>query len=670
MWRITGVIILAHLAAAVALVAFGWRAGGYPLHGLASYIYLTLTLVAGFAFIFTWRRTGEWVEAARIGLPAWLGLVVAGVWFATSNFGAKYATWGALTGDEGLFALVNLAYTLLGCGLALGLRWPKLLLTWVLAHGSVLVLSLGVWSNALRYGALVPNPPEALPWLFLPLVYGMAALALGWRPSQQTAQRIGLFALVGLIIAGLGALNLARYLASHDFPLTDLWSNLVIGAPEVIWFTAMVLPLGWYAWRARREWDADAFERPFSTPAWLGVIFSTLFGALIAGYLLSPMMLPRAGEVQAWISQSHIVPANAWLPTLAWSAWLFVAVRWLLIPLALLGALSWWTERRTFAITSTTWLLWLALAAWLAIALNTLTPIRFIPGVISHGFSRLGSFFGSALPVDALLLLFGVGFGLLCAARAWERALSSRRRPGLMLLTFALLGLFLWLQLAFAEPFARFLFFPLPVWAAVAEYASASPALLAALGLSLHVALFVFGLAVAVRWITIARQQWRGSVEFLPTLRRLALISGSSALIVYAGWYALTAPRVVRVVPAPGATNVPRDTWVLIEFPAPNGLETLLAGGFGSGLDTHYADTGEYIPGVTAMGPGGLTFDPEGLLRPGAPVEIIARWANKRPYVLHFTTGGPDAPSATPLPYSTDWMLPAPTALLVTTPAP
>lgn len=236
------------------------------------------------------------------------------------------------------------------------------------------------------------------------------------------------------------------------------------------------------------------------------------------------------------------------------------------------------------------------------------------------------------------------------------------------MLIFTLLGLFVWSQGVSAWTFARFLFFPLPAWMKVAEYAPASPQHLAALGLTLHLALFAFGLVTTGYWARVARQQWRSLPSFRIAARRIALAGSAVVAAVGCAWYLVTTPRVVHVVPALSATNVPRDTVVVIQFSAPNGFDQFLAGGFSSGLQTRYADTGEYIPGTTMGSPGGLTFDPDGLLRPNARVEIVARWANKRPYVLRFTTAGADIPSATPIPHPADWLQPVPTALPITGP--
>jgi hypothetical protein len=586
---ITAVLLLAHLLAAFSLVAFGWRTGGYALNGLASYSYLVLAALAAVLFVATSRRTDEWAVAGRVVMAPWLALLVVGAWTATSAYGATYATWGALTGDDlPYYALLHLAYAVLGCGLALGLRWPKLLLAWAFAHAIAFALGLVVFASW-QLLLLSANPTEFIPILLTLAVYPLAALALGWQPP--------------------------------------------------------------------RAWDRSALSQQPVGPQWLAFGLASLVGLLVAAQLLSPDQLPRAGEVQRWISDLHIVPANAWLPTLAWSAGLFVVSRWLLIPLVAFGFLAGWLHRRSLTVTPATWLVWAGLAPLLAVGLGGMTPVGLIANVVVSGFSPAWYLWQpySLLPVS-------LAFGLFLSARIWERPLNAGARAGLALGVLAMLGLLVLAQIANAWLFARFLLAPLPAWATVAEYAPASPQLLAALGLAIHGGLAVFGFLALGRTVGIIRQQWRDLPSAGLAARRLTVIGTAGVIIIGSGWYAVTDPRTVQVVPKPDAANVPRDTLVMIQFAAPNSFDTFLAAGFGGGLQARYADSGEYISGTTGLGPGGLYFDADGLLRPNAPVEIVARWANKRPYVLRFTTAGPAEPSATPLPYPTDWPAPVPTA--------
>jgi hypothetical protein len=55
-----------------------------------------------------------------------------------------------------------------------------------------------------------------------------------------------------------------------------------------------------------------------------------------------------------------------------------------------------------------------------------------------------------------------------------------------------------------------------------------------------------------------------------------------------------------------------------------------------------------------------MYHDPDGLLRPNAPVEAVFHHQGRRPFVLRFTTAGVDSPSATPMPRTFGPPTPAP----------
>ncbi len=624
-WGLALLTALAHSLAALALAAFGWRADGYVLNGPASYIYLALTLMAVCFCLVIWRRKNDWALAWNVVLPMGLPLAAAAVWFATTLFGAKYATWGALTDDDGLFALINLAYALLGCGLALGLRWPRLLLAWAMAHGLIVLLCPFV-------AIAPPNLYEILPWLFVTPAYGLAAWALGWQPNRRVVSMVlgaGTFAVVAPLVMSL---------VGSD---TSFASYSLLGA-EVVWSAAALLPLGLYAWRARREWETAALEQSPSAP-WMAAALTLVCGALLAGYLLGPPMLPRAGEAQPWISNTHIVPV-AWLPTLAWSAWLFDVLPWLAGLLVLGGVVSGLRARPMLSLGTVNGLVWLGITLLLGWGMDSLSPLRFILNVTSEGFTSLLDWLG---PLIAAL-------GLLFIARQWERG----RRPVWVLAVFLLLSLFLWLQAEMAWPYARFLFFPQPDWASVGEYAPLPPALLAGAGLALHVGLGGFGLYVVGQWIGIAR----GETTLAPALRRAALVGGSGVAIVYAAWYVLTTPRLIQAVPAPDAINIPRDALIVIGLALLTPLDDLWAGGLYGSMSARYADTGEYIPASSgSRGAGVFVLAPATPLRANVVIVVTVIYGNKRPYILRFTTGGANTPSATPLPEVPEQLRPVPT---------
>ena len=588
---ITAIVLLAHLCAAGALVAFGWRVGGFALNGPAVCVYLVLSALASVAYLVNFRRTDPWAQAAHITLIPWLALVAAGVWYATAVFGASYAPYG-VPDDAGLYPLVNAAFALVGCGLALGLRWPRLLLTWIMAHGLVLLLSVGIL-GPLALGALASDAAAFAPWVFVPLVYGLAGLALGWRP----------------------------------------------------------------AWRARGEWVASLLEAPPNKPVWMAFVGAALFGAWLAGSLLSPERLPQAGEVQAWISSTHVVPLNAWLPTLVWSAWLFMAARWLLVPVVLLGLLAISQGSLRLTIRPATLLLWSGLAALIAFGLETLTPIGLIANVVTSGIGSLSSEWGLLAASPFVLIM-----GWLVVAQLWERPLSARGQASLALLILGLLALLFGSQLGGAWVYARFLFFPIASWTGVAEYAPVSPALLASLGLALHLIVITFGMVLVWLVLQRVRAEWALAGPFWSALRLAAGTSAAALLALAVVGYELTAPRPTRVVPAPGAARVPLDTLILLEFAPPSGLDSFLASGFVGGFQAHYLDTGELIEGTTGIGGDGIIFQPAGPLRSGASVEASGRWSDKQSYVFRFTTAGQSEPAATPLALPTQWPRPVPTA--------
>lgn len=619
---------LAHSLAALALAAFGWRADGYVLNGPASHVYLALTLTALGASLMGWRRKDDWALAGWVVLPMGLALATDAVWFATSLFKAKYASWGALTGDDGLFALTNLAYALLGCGLALGLRWPKLLLVWVMAHGLLIILCPFV-------AIAPPNLYEILPWLFVTPSYGLAAWALGWKPNRRVVSLVlvvGAFAILTPLIMSLVGLDTT--FASYSLLLA-----------EIVWSAVALLPLGLYAWRARREWEVATLERAPIAP-WSAAVAALVFGAVLAAYLLGPPMLPRAGETQGWISSAHIVP-DAWLPTLAWSAWLFKTLPWLAGALALAGVVGAWRARPQLSFNPVNSLIGLGISISLAWALDSASPLRFILNAVSQDFNQLGNLIGPVI----------VTLGLVFVARQWER----QKRAGWLVMVFLLVSLFLWMQVEMARPYARFLFFLQPDWARVSEYAPLPPAMLAGTGLVLHVGLGGFGLYTLWYWIGIAR----GEPALTPTLKRTALMIGSILLGGLAVWGALTTPRLIEAVPAPGATNVPRDTRIVIKLAPLTPLDELLAGGLYGGASARYADTGEYILASSGILEAGVfMIYPDAPLRPNTPVIVTVIYGNKRPYLLRFTTGGVDTPSATPLPAVPEHMLPVPTSTI------
>jgi hypothetical protein len=82
---------------------------------------------------------------------------------------------------------------------------------------------------------------------------------------------------------------------------------------------------------------------------------------------------------------------------------------------------------------------------------------------------------------------------------------------------------------------------------------------------------------------------------------------------------------------------VPRETTISVTMHPRVRLADWL-GMSGMGMQVRYADTGETIQGMTGGSASGMRFDPDGLLRPGAPVEVEVRRAGERAYRLAFIT--------------------------------
>ena len=94
---------------------------------------------------------------------------------------------------------------------------------------------------------------------------------------------------------------------------------------------------------------------------------------------------------------------------------------------------------------------------------------------------------------------------------------------------------------------------------------------------------------------------------------------------------------------------MPRDTVIVVRFGPESPLREFW--GTGQGMSIRYADTGEYIAGEWLGGDEGIRYDPKGLLRPNAVVEVVFYRQGRRSFVLHFTTAGGDGPTATPIPH-------------------
>jgi len=428
---VTAVMLGAHLLAALALVAFGWRAGGFALNGTASYTYLVLVVAAALVFVVTMGRDDDWVRAARVVVGPALALIIIGAWMATSTAGAKYADWGAVTGDQlPVQALWQVGYAGLGSILALMLRWPRLLLVWALTHALILVgglAVLGQWAFLI----LLANAGEGLPLLLAPLAYALAGLALGWRPGR-----------------------LAPTTARRS-PVTFSW--------------AAMAPAAWFTLATAQRW-------------------------------LSPTVLPQAGQSQGWYTPAQTVPMDAWSPAIAWARALFALVPYFVVVVVALGLAASWPALRRLRLGATTLMVGLGLAVLASVKVSLDPPLLHILASVDGEGSWFARLLGMALPLERLLLLVGIGFGLLLVARLWDQAAKANSQRWLRTGLIALLILNALGQAASAWPFLRFLIFGpqnrdlLVFWSS-----RLAPNYSAGLGLGMHLALLIITL-LALAW--------------------------------------------------------------------------------------------------------------------------------------------------------------------------
>jgi len=652
--------ILAHALAAVSLLAFGLRADGWVLHPVALAWYGLFILGS---LVLVMRAWQEEASPWSLVVPLLLVLAALGTYPATGLLGGtRYAPYDPSDMLDAFLAL-NLLSALALTALSLLYRWPRLFLAWAAAQGLLLITYPGWWAGLWRWGGLgAPLPVGALT-LGLPVLYALAALALGVRPPRRWGRWLLAGLVVGVALGILAGLRQSAYVQGQGFPpgaIAETWQSFAVEVPLFLTFGALLIPLPLLAGRLLRDRPEQA-DRRFP---WEALVLVLLAAASIAPSFLQPApagSLPAAGDIQAWRSSDHVVP-DAWLPTIIWVGWLFIAVRWLQLPYALLGLITVLRPglRPGLALPAFPQaLLWAGLG-WLAAYAWDFSPLGFPLRVVWETYSPIA---------DSLPLLGGLL--LLLAGRAWEWG-WGRLADGLWrLMTLGgLLALLLWSGQA-AWAYGRILLAPLPAWAERWQYAPLPPALLVGLGLAMHLVLLALGLFALGRTLrawweakVVAAAPGRWSLARAVALPLLALVVLGVPL-----WWA-TAPPVVRTVPANGAIGVPRDTVILIEMAPEKRWPGLLLGGSGFGAVAHYADTGDTIQGMSGGIGSGFILDPEGLLRPNAPIEVTVHRTGERPYTLRFTTAGVGGPTATPIPQLAGWPGPVPTAAPTSTPIP
>lgn len=660
--------ILAHALTILSLLTFGFQAGGWVLHPVAVAWYSLFVLGSLLLLVHSWRAAvspSPIVGGSRRGahwplvIPPILALAAVGAFSATGALGgAAYASYD--TGDvHEWFVGLNILGALALTALALLYRRPRLLLAWAGMQGLLLLTYPAWWAYLWRWGGL----GNLLPTLALiggpPLLYALALWALGMRLPHRRGRWVLAGLGVGIGLAILAGIRHAAYLGARDFvpsAVSEMWLGFVMSVPLFLAFGALLAPLPLLAWQMLHTFEGEPQEDERRFP-WEAMALLLWTSASIASHFLGN--LPAAGDVQGWVSPDHVVP-DAWLPTITWAGWLFTAVRWLSLPLALWGladALRRTRPRLTFPGFPQV-LLWAGMG-WLASFAWDISRLGFPLGLAWETHSAMDAF----LPVPG-------GVFLLLAGRVAERRMGPWGRWLWRWMTVGGLLALLMRTGRVAWVYGRVLLSPLPAWADRWQYAPLPRVPLSALGLAVHLGLLGLGLfalagALRVWWAQASVERPRSRSLVWP----VALPLLAFAVLAGLGWWA-TAPPVVRTVPADGATDVPRDTIVRIEIGAEKEWLGLLLGRSGQGIRTRYADTGEYIPGMSGGSMSGFLFDPEGLLRPDAPVEITVYRTGERPYTLHFTTAGVDSPTATPMPDAPLFPGPVPTESIPPTPTP
>ncbi len=199
------ILLLAHVMAAVSILLFGSRAGGYPVHPIGLTVYLAVVLLVVIGLGFGLARASAPLNLTTmlilLSLPAFASLVFrAALWMTPWLGGAPYAPWDP--GDADLVFFFCLFFTLL---------WSVI----SLLYGSYAYLLAGATGQVIVYfvGHALPQwfrYPEASPFgvqpgilLLLLVFFGVAAVAISLRNQLFGRQRPSLWpAVVLLTVAG------------------------------------------------------------------------------------------------------------------------------------------------------------------------------------------------------------------------------------------------------------------------------------------------------------------------------------------------------------------------------------------------------------------------------------------------------------------------------------
>ncbi|MDW7991468.1 MAG: Ig-like domain-containing protein [Anaerolineae bacterium] len=626
-WALTALFVLAHLLLLAALVTFGLRAGGWALPPLAVAWY-GLFALGSIPLLLRARRSenAPWL----LLVPFALTLALVGAFGFSENIGrAVYGPYDP--GDRyRIWALLQGGGALMVVSLAALYRWPLLLLAGLLTQAALILTNPEEWASLVFWGW--PNlGTAALPLFVVP--YALAFWVLNEEPSGRW--RILLKSGIAGAVGSAGAVLGARYIALGQqglmLPglLPALFGAFVLGGLGV--FALVLGAPSLKRAESRRRFPAEAAALFLGGASLL---------ALPYGQLSPAGFLPRPGNLIPWVSPQTVVP-NAWLPIVDWAGWLLKGLPWAAAPYALLGLGTALMGRRVrWALPEPPVLLMgIGIVEIGRSFLNLFLPT--IRATYPPDFSLVYPDWMWSIPVGVSLILAGRAMTV-HPATAWEERACPLGRA--IVLGLLLIGL--WYTATMGGLYLR-----AAVWS----------------GLLAHLASFIlFGLTVGrlmAAWWQIDLKSEGG----FHTLRSRALWTLALLIVGIGVAVALTAPRVVRTVPANGATGVPLNTRVQIQM-HPSFVEWM-PGSPGVQFFAYYRDTGRYIPGTYGYWADGLfAFTPEESLRPGAPVEVVIRRVWERPYHLRFTTAGSDSPTAIPMPVPASPVGPAPTALPAKTP--
>ena len=236
----------------------------------------------------------------------------------------------------------------------------------------------GLLLATLRYGARWDR--EGLPLLLVPLAYGLSALAVGYRVRRR---RLILW-LAPFVLVGIAAAVVPVHRLLSEFHSLVEMSQVEVGllvalqGLSTLYAVALVFGLPFHAWGSSRTWPATSRDRTpgrWAWPAFLALVYLAA-GAAAARLRVGEggFYLPPPGQVQGWVSQSHVVP-DAYPGFIYRVPTLLAAVRWLLLPVALVVAWETWREGVKVRLPARefpallTWPALASLAAFLALIL-------------------------------------------------------------------------------------------------------------------------------------------------------------------------------------------------------------------------------------------------------------------------------------------------------------